>query len=85
MITFNNIYNWLSKITHLSLHSLPSLINLKYTKIGFNNLMKNYDSQEKYFQISDPIENYFECITSCDIRDGRCISRCVEILKQNDT
>ena len=32
----------------------------------------------------DPIEKYFECITSCDIRDGRCISRCVEILKQND-
>jgi len=46
--------------------------------------MKNYDFQEKHFQISDPIENYFECITTCDIRDGRCISRCVEILKEND-
>jgi len=46
--------------------------------------MKNYDFQEKYFQISDPIEIYFECITSCDIKDGRCISRCVEILKGND-
>jgi len=43
--------------------------------------MKNYDFQEKHFQISDPIESYFECITSCDIRDGRCISRCVEIFK----
>ncbi len=46
--------------------------------------MKNYDFQEKHFQISDPIEIYFECITSCDIKDGRCISRCVEILKGND-
>ena len=46
--------------------------------------MKNYDFQEKNFQIFDPIEKYFECITSCDIRDGRCISRCVEILKGND-
>ena len=46
--------------------------------------MKNYNSQENQFQISDPIESYFECITTCDIRDGRCISRCVEILKQND-
>ena len=46
--------------------------------------MKNYDFQEKNCQISDPIESYFECITSCDIRDGRCISRCVEILKRND-
>jgi len=46
--------------------------------------MKNYDSQEKQFQISDPIENYFECITTCDVSDGRCISKCVEILKHND-
>ena len=82
MITLNKIYNWLSKITHLSLHSLPSLINLKNTKIDL--IMTNYDFQEKQFQISDPIESYFECITSCDIRDGRCISRCVEILKGND-
>ena len=46
--------------------------------------MKNCDSQGKKFQISDPIESYFECIASCDIRDGRCISSCVEILKKND-
>ena len=84
MITFNKVYIWLSKITHLSLHNLPSLINLKNAKIGFIIQMKNYDFQEKHFQISDPIESYFECITTCDIRDGRCISKCVEILKQND-
>jgi len=29
--------------------------------------MKNYQFQEKRFQISDPIESYFECVTSCDI------------------
>ena len=46
--------------------------------------MQNYDFQEKHFQISDPIESYFECITTCDIKDGTCISKCVEILKQND-
>jgi len=46
--------------------------------------MKNFDFQEKHCQIFDPIESYFECITSCDIRDGKCISRCVEILKRND-
>ena len=46
--------------------------------------MKKYDLQEKWFQISDPIESYFECITTCDIGDGGCISRCVEILKQNE-
>ena len=46
--------------------------------------MKNYNFQEEQFQISDPIESYFECITTCDIKDGTCISKCVEILKQND-
>ena len=46
--------------------------------------MTNFDLKEKELQISDPIENYFECISSCDIRDSSCISMCVEILKQND-
>ena len=46
--------------------------------------MKNYDLEENQFQISDPIESYFECISSCDMKDGKCISRCVEILKKYD-
>ena len=46
--------------------------------------MKNSDFQETKFLISDPIESYFECITTCDMRDGGCISRCVEILKKNE-
>ena len=43
--------------------------------------MKNYDLKEKNLQILDPIESYFECISSCNIEDGNCISSCVEILK----
>ena len=46
--------------------------------------MNNHDFQEKQFKISDPVENYFECISSCEVSDGVCISRCVEILKQNE-
>ena len=46
--------------------------------------MKNYDFTEKQLQISDPIESYFECISSCDLNDGNCISMCVEILKECD-
>ena len=46
--------------------------------------MKDSDLQEKYFQISDSIESYFECISTCDIKDRDCISSCVEILKQNE-
>nr|WP_179853291.1 hypothetical protein [Prochlorococcus marinus] len=45
--------------------------------------MKTYDSQEKQFQVSDPVDIYFQCISTCDTKDGKCISRCVEILKQN--
>ena len=46
--------------------------------------MKDYDFHEKHIKISDPIDSYLECITAGDLRDGRCISRCVEILKGND-
>ena len=46
--------------------------------------MKNFELKEKQFQISDPIDNYFECISICDKSDGVFISRCVEILKQHD-
>ena len=31
--------------------------------------MKNYDLKEKYFQISEPIESYFEFISSLDRKD----------------
>ena len=47
--------------------------------------MKNYDSQDKQLHVYDPVERYFECISTCDIKDGHCISRCVEILKHNES
>tara|TARA_A100001388_G_scaffold237344_1_gene191645 strand:+ start:99 stop:242 length:144 start_codon:yes stop_codon:yes gene_type:complete len=46
--------------------------------------MKNFDYKEKKLQVSDPVESYFECISTCDLKDGSCIARCVEILKKND-
>ena len=47
--------------------------------------MKNFELEEKNYLISDPVESYFECISSCDITDGICISKCVEILSDNET
>ena len=47
--------------------------------------MKEFDLQEKHFQIIDPIESYFQCISTCDVKDGNCISRCVEILRQSES
>ena len=82
---FNKVNIYLGKNTHLSLHSLLFLFNLKNTKINFNFHMKDFDLKDKQLLISDPIESYFECISTCDIKDGNCISRCVEILKQDDS
>ena len=45
--------------------------------------MKHIDLEEINNLISDPVESYFECISSCDIKDGICISKCVEILKED--
>jgi hypothetical protein len=32
---------------------------------------------------SDPVEAYFECITTCSLEDGDCVTQCVEILREN--
>ena len=45
--------------------------------------MKKYELKESSFVASDPVENYFECISSCDIADGICISKCIEILRDD--
>lgn len=29
----------------------------------------------------DAMETYFECITTCSLEDGECVTRCVEQLR----
>jgi hypothetical protein len=31
----------------------------------------------------DPVEAYFECITSCSLDDGECITTCTTILREH--
>ncbi|AII48422.1 hypothetical protein KR52_04580 [Synechococcus sp. KORDI-52] len=31
--------------------------------------------------ISDAVETYFQCITTCSLDDGDCITQCVEQLR----
>jgi len=31
----------------------------------------------------DAVEAYFECITTCSLDDGDCVTTCTEILRQN--
>ena len=51
-------------------------------QVCFTKNMKNNELTQNNIQISDPIESYFDCITSCDLKDGICISKCVEILRE---
>ena len=46
--------------------------------------MKNFDSTDNLIKITDPVDNYFECIACCDITDGVCISMCIEKLRESD-
>lgn len=32
--------------------------------------------------ILDPVEAYFECITTCSLDDGECITVCTELLRE---
>ena len=38
----------------------------------------------EHAQTWDAVETYFECITTCSLDDGECITRCVEQLKDTD-
>ena len=35
-------------------------------------------------QTWDAVETYFECITTCSLDDGACITRCGDQLREND-
>ena len=42
-------------------------------------------AQGPHDQTWDAVETYFECITTCSLDDGDCITRCVEQLKDTDS
>ena len=39
---------------------------------------------DQHDQTWDAVETYFECITTCSLNDGDCITRCVEQLRDAD-
>ena len=71
--------------TYFSLHSLWCLFNLKIQIKFLRLFMQNFEFKEQQFKITDPVESYFECISYCDIKDGVCISKCVEKLREYKT
>ena len=39
---------------------------------------------EEREQTWDAVETYFECITTCSLDDGECMTRCVEQLRDSE-
>ncbi len=31
---------------------------------------------------ADPVEAYFECITTCSLDDGECVTTCTDLLRE---
>ena len=59
------------------------------TSIGTINAGINGSSQPQpndtdHDQTWDAVETYFECITTCSLDDGECITRCVQQLRESD-
>ena len=42
-------------------------------------------AETQHEQTWDAVETYFECITTCSLDDGECITRCVEQLRDADS
>ena len=40
------------------------------------------DKGQNLGQSWDAVETYFECITTCSLDDGECITRCVDELRE---
>lgn len=42
------------------------------------------DGSHPSLETVDPMEAYFECITTCSLEDGECVTRCVEELRERN-
>lgn len=40
-------------------------------------------SHSEAYNAGDALEAYFECITTCSLDDGACVTRCVEQLREH--
>jgi hypothetical protein len=48
-----------------------------------NGGLQNWDQPSRsHNETWDAMETYFECITTCSLDDGECVTRCVEQLRQ---
>ena len=43
------------------------------------------NADQQHEQTWDSVETYFQCITTCSLDDGECVTRCVEQLRDSDS
>lgn len=41
------------------------------------------NERDSHSQTWDAMESYFECITTCSLDDGDCVTQCVEQLREH--
>jgi len=58
----------------------PGLVNGVGVPAGQSPSWQGYASGETPL---DPVEAYFECITTCSLDDGDCVTTCTEILREH--
>ena len=46
---------------------------------------KGLNSDQQHEQTWDSVETYFQCITTCSLDDGECVTRCVEQLRDSNS
>ena len=61
--------------------TVSKLILLKHKGVKFE---LYYKVKEKIMKEKDPVNNYFDCVSSCDTDNKECHNECTEELKEND-
>ena len=70
----------LSQLNHIDSY----VFNLKqsmHNLISFNSL-RPWMNLERETSSNDSVDDYFECISECDVRDKTCVSHCRVLLDQ---
>ncbi len=61
----------------MSIHSGASSLH------SVSSALQNWEEPSRqHAETWDAMETYFECITTCSLEDGECVTRCVEQLRQ---
>lgn len=65
------------------IHAMPPGATTTGLEAGSFSGLEDWDaSAQQHAETLDAAESYFECITTCSLEDGECVTRCVELLRE---